>query len=84
MCRHCQLLEVRSQSRPVLQQGFRRDQHTVGVQDGNEFKEYRFGKINMNCAGYSSCTITNVLKGSCGLDFNLDLTSGSCSTLFGS
>ena len=39
-------------------------------------EDYRFGKINVNCEGYSSTTDTNVLKGSCGLEYSLDFTSG--------
>lgn len=38
--------------------------------------EYRFGRLEVSCEGYSHPADTYVLKGSCGLEYTLELTSG--------
>lgn len=36
---------------------------------------YRFGRVEVSCEGYSSPTDAYVLKGSCGLEYTLELTA---------
>lgn len=44
---------------------------------------YRFGRIEVSCEGYSNPADALILKGSCGLEYTLELTEHGRSTSHG-